>query len=552
MNEKPIPTLAIGVGAVVAAVGGCCMCALAPLVFSILCGLTTIYCVAAGVGRAPWRGPRWVAFLVAAGSLGMSVISAAYYVQKDEIVARVQAERQAEEARAAEHAAAERAAEAQRERERIARQAQLRQEAQQRLATITQQIDAAEAQINAGDYEDASVALGAPLAAAGELAGMPNPPTGAPAALQRAQATHQRAVGFISARQSIESATTTATGARAAARDNALHTQQNIDNALAALNAIQGEPADEFHSDIARARRNLERASRSIAPQVRRQEREIRRLAELMVRCGTKPSDLRVRVESTSLMEQAAHDPDSIEVDNCSEPQLDNRACWTWSCNVRGRNMFGALVLNRRRFQMDARRISDSVAIRRRASVRLACAIVKGRRALGARSSRPSCQRVWMPPFVGALVEGEHRQAAGATRDVPGGLGGRWPEGFTARVASRRASIVATSGPFDEGRLESGDSTSGGDRRPRSTGQRISRAAGDYLRSRSRGDGGARRHGRLALLGAGHPDEQGPGYRRSGPVPDPRYGHGPARRQRLLTGAAQGLRSRTGRGRMDG
>lgn len=358
MNEKPIPTIAIAIGAVVVAIGGCCMCAVAPLVFSILCGVVAIYCLVAGVGRAPWRGPRWVALLLAAASLCMSVISAAYYLQKDEIEAQLEADRQAEQVRAAERAAAERAAAEQREAERVARQQQLRQEAQQRLASIAQQLDAAEGQINAGDYAAASTALATPLAAAGELAGMPNPPTGASEALQRAQAANQRAQAFISARQHIEAATTAAATARANAQENALHAQQQIDDAVTALGTIQGETADTFRADISRARRDLERASRSIAPQVRRQEREIARLAELMVRCGTRPTDLRVRAESASLMRQAAHDPGSIDVDNCSAPQLDDRACWTWACNVRGRNMFGALVLNRRRFQMDARRIS--------------------------------------------------------------------------------------------------------------------------------------------------------------------------------------------------
>lgn len=49
-------------------------------------------------------------------------------------------------------------------------------------------------------------------------------------------------------------------------------------------------------------------------------------------------------------LKQSAHDPSSIDVADCSEPQLTKDRCWLTTCNVRGRNTYGALVLSRWRF----------------------------------------------------------------------------------------------------------------------------------------------------------------------------------------------------------
>lgn len=49
---------------------------------------------------------------------------------------------------------------------------------------------------------------------------------------------------------------------------------------------------------------------------------------------------------------QTAHDPDSINIENCSRPILDENLCWVTECAVRGRNVFGGMVLNYMRFQV--------------------------------------------------------------------------------------------------------------------------------------------------------------------------------------------------------
>jgi len=51
-----------------------------------------------------------------------------------------------------------------------------------------------------------------------------------------------------------------------------------------------------------------------------------------------------------SALQETAHDPDSIDVENCTTPRLTSDECWTFACNVRGKNAFGALILTRKTF----------------------------------------------------------------------------------------------------------------------------------------------------------------------------------------------------------
>lgn len=58
-------------------------------------------------------------------------------------------------------------------------------------------------------------------------------------------------------------------------------------------------------------------------------------------------------------LKQVAHDPDSIDVENCSAPKMTKENCWVTSCNVRGRNMLGAMILDRKTFSMSKLGVSE-------------------------------------------------------------------------------------------------------------------------------------------------------------------------------------------------
>lgn len=71
--------------------------------------------------------------------------------------------------------------------------------------------------------------------------------------------------------------------------------------------------------------------------------------------CGEKPLrsswDGKI-VEVKMALTYSAHDPDSIEVTDCTDPTMSEENCWVTTCRVRGKNIFGALVLNENTFSI--------------------------------------------------------------------------------------------------------------------------------------------------------------------------------------------------------
>jgi hypothetical protein len=69
--------------------------------------------------------------------------------------------------------------------------------------------------------------------------------------------------------------------------------------------------------------------------------------------CGEKPSISSWDGEVIGLeraLKETANDPDSIDVEKCTNPVLTTENCWLVTCNVRGKNGFGALILQRHTF----------------------------------------------------------------------------------------------------------------------------------------------------------------------------------------------------------
>lgn len=105
--------------------------------------------------------------------------------------------------------------------------------------------------------------------------------------------------------------------------------------------------------------KRLQKLHGSLIPKVEKQkvreakEREER--TELLDYCGKPPkrNDSDGIDDVASFVRQTAHDPDSIEVSDCSVFILDERKCWVTTCNVRGKNAFGAKILNRQTFSLE-------------------------------------------------------------------------------------------------------------------------------------------------------------------------------------------------------
>ncbi len=70
--------------------------------------------------------------------------------------------------------------------------------------------------------------------------------------------------------------------------------------------------------------------------------------AALRERCGPVPDMGGGEAElagAEDFIKRTAHDPSSVEVENCSPPVLTARACWLSTCDVRQNNEFGADTL---------------------------------------------------------------------------------------------------------------------------------------------------------------------------------------------------------------
>lgn len=102
-------------------------------------------------------------------------------------------------------------------------------------------------------------------------------------------------------------------------------------------------------------KKDIEKQMKQIKPKVENEKRkESERLAYIAI-CGEKPYcggwDGEC-VGIASAVKRVAHDPGSIDIENCTDPVLTKDQCWVTTCDVRGKNMFGAMILQRKSFSI--------------------------------------------------------------------------------------------------------------------------------------------------------------------------------------------------------
>jgi hypothetical protein len=116
-----------------------------------------------------------------------------------------------------------------------------------------------------------------------------------------------------------------------------------LGRALRELGQITPVAAEEI-GGVSRLQARVERRASRIE---RRVERAVRERAEAQAYrrlCGSRPTrsnwDHGFGVIERTLR-SAAHDPGSIDVENCSYPTMSDDNCWQTDCSVRGNNPFG-------------------------------------------------------------------------------------------------------------------------------------------------------------------------------------------------------------------
>jgi hypothetical protein len=143
-----------------------------------------------------------------------------------------------------------------------------------------------------------------------------------------------------------------------AKQQNWIDADDALEQALGSVEKLRKEPEvsrliPSFAPGTERAAIQKER--RRIATRVTRQRREAEQRKMLAALCGEKPFCSAWDGECgniESALKRVAHDPGSIDVENCTDPVLYGDQCWVTTCDVRGKNAFGALIRQRKRFSI--------------------------------------------------------------------------------------------------------------------------------------------------------------------------------------------------------
>lgn len=205
------------------------------------------------------------------------------------------------------------------------------------------------AKLDRGDYTEAVARLHADDAIVTEYKGLPSPPAELTTELTAWNAIAVRVRRVDEMIQQCSAARDALAGGARLRRDP-IGADELYATAAAALTR-----AGEVPDDIRRLSRcpsveSVERARARIASAV---TREVARRAEVQRRCGDAPTGRSFDGEvadTQSYAARGAYDPDSIDVESCTPPVLNDRTCWETECIVEGKNAFGMMITNRQRF----------------------------------------------------------------------------------------------------------------------------------------------------------------------------------------------------------
>jgi hypothetical protein len=328
-HRRPSRSMSIVVGALSSCVVSALLAA-APrtgIAFSLLCGAGAVASFS-GRLRISFLSRGLAVWLAVTASLGMFMSVAALGAERSKEAKRLAAAAQA----AAEADAREKEGE------------QLRGAANDVMTEGRAAIAHARSALDGGKYEDVEAAMGGALSQLENLAALVPPVEGAGAVRDEAAAVAEEARRFLSAKGSVARALQHAeiTGADLLAYDAQLQADQ------AALAGVTGAPLAKYGKELRRAQGAVDRRRKAIAKEVAAAKREASKRSATVAACGDMPdsNSWGFRRRAEVFLKETAHDPDSLEVESCIVPVLSADRCWVSKCAVRGKNAFGARVLN--------------------------------------------------------------------------------------------------------------------------------------------------------------------------------------------------------------
>lgn len=270
------------------------------------------------------------------------------------------------------------AAQQQAQREAVLRLEHLRSQSDAAAKQWSGALDSVESLLNQGRPHDAYSKLEAAKKDVPQLDLTPVPPSIA-ALLPRHQALESRLKPIEDALHNLETLESQRGDIKQAMeRKDWLAVMGSLQSArglLALLREASPEAKRFFPSSVSleRYEEQLKKTERLAEPKAARLRREIERQAEKERKqramqeayealCGPKPGVSAWDGEVAGIeraLKKVAHDPDSIDVENCTDPIMTEKHCWVTSCDVRGKNMFGAKILQRKRFSVSKVGVED-------------------------------------------------------------------------------------------------------------------------------------------------------------------------------------------------
>ncbi|MEM6531687.1 MAG: hypothetical protein AAF654_03650 [Myxococcota bacterium] len=133
---------------------------------------------------------------------------------------------------------------------------------------------------------------------------------------------------------------------------------ENVYQSLAtAIDSLESEHSShvKMGNMTKKVRQALARLKPRAEKQRRREAKEQEELAALNKKCGKRPAPSVFGGGFGAVktyVEASAHDPNSVQISDCTVPILTEESCWVSDCSVRANNGFGAKVLQRFRFSM--------------------------------------------------------------------------------------------------------------------------------------------------------------------------------------------------------
>lgn len=237
------------------------------------------------------------------------------------------------------------------EQKAAAQAADLRAHASEAAQEAARVLKVAETSIDGQDFPSARQSLQTAESIISKYQSL-NPP--APAFVDLARGLHQNKEDLAmieNARGALSSSSAQLTDAADKVKEGEyIKADDVLDDVLRMLDVNERAARALPMKEVKKLKATVEARRRAIASRVKKQHAAQEAAEAYRQICGDAPELSAWDGEVVGLeghIRQTAHDPSSIDVENCTAPRMSEKACWVSTCDVRGKNAFGALVLQR-------------------------------------------------------------------------------------------------------------------------------------------------------------------------------------------------------------